>query len=180
MKREMQWDDKFTSLTVGTDVVVTVRISNQKLVCDWSPEWAQWDDLQSSVELKQLIQRANDKLQHNSVSKGSGKSKQRRFTNVAHCRFISVYMPHAGYPHGELSMVYDQLDWILADAQNMNYASVLGGDFNTQWNVGVRGDMIREFSYMFGLSLANPAHMPESWTFRSSAGIKRQIDFILF
>jgi len=96
------------------------------------------------------------------------------------CRFISVYMPHAGYPHGELGMVYDQLHWILADAQNMNYASVLGGDFNTQWNVGVRGDMIREFSYMFGLSLANPAHMPESWTFRSSAGIKRQIDFILF
>eukprot|EP00439_Symbiodinium_sp_Y106_P038447 s7727_g4.t1 len=76
MKRDMQWNDKFTNLKVGPDVVVTVRISNQKLVCDWSPEWAQWDDLQHSLELKQLIQRANDKLQHRTASKGSGKSKQ--------------------------------------------------------------------------------------------------------
>ena len=75
MKRDMQWD-KFTNLKVGPNVVVTVRISNQKLVCDWSPEWAQWDDLQNSLELKQLIQRANDKLQHSTASKGSGKSKQ--------------------------------------------------------------------------------------------------------
>ncbi|CAE7326587.1 unnamed protein product [Symbiodinium sp. CCMP2592] len=58
------------------NVVVTVHISNQKLVCDWSPEWAQWDDLQNSSGLKQLIQRANDKLQQSTVSKGSGKSKQ--------------------------------------------------------------------------------------------------------
>ena len=76
MKRDMEWDDKFTSLKVGPSVVVTVRISNQKLVCNWSPEWAQWDDLQNSSELKRLIQRANDKLQQNTVSKGSGKSKQ--------------------------------------------------------------------------------------------------------
>eukprot|EP00439_Symbiodinium_sp_Y106_P069647 s2561_g12.t1 len=76
MKRDMEWDDKFTSLKVGPNVAVTVRISNQKLVCDWSPEWAQWDDLQNSIELKQLIERANDKLQQSTVSKGSGKSKQ--------------------------------------------------------------------------------------------------------
>ena len=33
---------------------------------------------------------------------------------------------------------------------------------------------------MFGLCLANLEQLPENWTFRSSAGIKRQIDFILF
>ena len=54
-----------------------------------------------------------------------------------------------------------------------NYNVVIAGDFNTQWNVGRRGDMIREFSHMF-------EQLPESWTFRSSTGIKRQIDFILF
>ena len=45
--------------------------------------------------------------------------------------------------------------------------------------MGLRGDMIREFQ-MFGLCLANLEQLPENWTFRSSAGIKRQIDFILF
>ena len=69
--------------------------------------------------------------------------------------------------------MYDQLHWILADAQKMQYAFVIGGDFNTQWNVGVRGDMIREFSHMFGLCLANHEQLPESWTFRTSAGICR-------
>ena len=54
MKRDMEWDDKFTSLKVGPSVVVTVRISNHKLVCNWSPEWAQWDDLQNSSELKRI------------------------------------------------------------------------------------------------------------------------------
>ena len=49
MKREIEWDDKFTSLKVGPSVVVSVRISNQKLVCDWSPEWAQWEDLQNKT-----------------------------------------------------------------------------------------------------------------------------------
>ena len=96
------------------------------------------------------------------------------------CRLISVYMPHAGYPHDDLCKMYDQLQWILADAQKRKYAFVNGGDFNTQWNVGLRGEMIREFSQMFGLCLANLEQLPESWTFRSSAGIKRQIDFILF
>ena len=75
-KRDMEWDDNFTSPKVGPSVVVTVRISNQKLVCDWSSEWAQWNNLQNSIELKQLIQRANDKLQQSTVSKASGKSKQ--------------------------------------------------------------------------------------------------------
>eukprot|EP00439_Symbiodinium_sp_Y106_P004000 s2119_g1.t1 len=259
MKRDMEWDDKFTSLKVGPNVAVTVRISNQKLVCDWSPEWAQWDDLQNSIELKQLIERANDKLQQSTVSKRSGKSKQlhtddrlaellgelnqcqwevvlfsetRRNSDhcqlarghklysssqqtvaagvailvnrrLLHgvirvhvisdrlmfldlqfgtriCRLISVYMPHAGYPHDDLCKMYDQLQWILADAHKRKYAFVNGGDFNTQWNVGLRGEMIREFSQMFGLCLANLEQLPESWTFRSSAGIKRQIDFILF
>ena len=96
------------------------------------------------------------------------------------CRLISIYMPHAGYPHDDLRKMYDQLHWVLAEAQKMRYVSVIGGDFNTQWNVGRRGDMIREFSHMFGLCLANHEHLPATWTFRSSTGIKRQLDFILF
>ena len=38
------WDDKFTSNKVGPSVAVSLRISNHKLVCDWSPEPAQWED----------------------------------------------------------------------------------------------------------------------------------------
>ena len=74
------------------------------------------------------------------------------------CRFITVYMPHAGYPHDELCKMYDRLDWILADAQKMQYASVSGGDFNTQWNVGVRGDtsMIGNFPILVRPLLGQP------------------------
>ena len=32
-------------------------------------------------------------------------------------RMISVYMPHAGYPHADLCDVYDQLRFILLEAQ---------------------------------------------------------------
>ena len=33
---------------------------------------------------------------------------------------------------------------------------------------------------MFGFCLANHEQLPQSWAFRSSAGIKRHIDFIRF
>ena len=80
----------------------------------------------------------------------------------------------------DLCKLSDQLHWISADAQKKKYAAVIGGGFNTQWNVGLGRDMIGEFSHMFGLCLANFEQLPESWTFRSSTGIKRQIDLILF
>ena len=40
------------------------------------------------------------------------------------------------------------------------HAVVIGGEFSTQWNVGLRRDMLREFSHMFGCCVANLRQLP--------------------
>ena len=76
------------------------------------------------------------------------------FVNVVY-RMISVYMPHAGYPHADLCDVYDQLRFILLEAQQLGYKSVVGGDFNTQQHVGIRGEMLADLLDQFCLHIAN-------------------------
>ena len=75
MKREIEIDEGYTSMKVGPNVVVTLSIQQQKLQCDWLDTWSQWQDLQNSPELKQLIDRANDMLQKRQAAKGHGKSQ---------------------------------------------------------------------------------------------------------
>ena len=95
-------------------------------------------------------------------------------------RMIAVYMPHAGYPHEDLCSVYEQLHCVLTETLSLGHATVVGGDFNSQLRVGRRGDMLQKLSSMFSLQVANEACGPDAWTFHSSAGETRQIDFILF
>ena len=52
---------------------------------------------------------------------------------------------------------------------------------NTQFGVGIRGLLLDVFAHEFGLSISN-ANAPETnfdWTFRSSMGVCRRLDYIL-
>ena len=53
-------------------------------------------------------------------------------------RFISLYMPHARYSVEDLRTVYDMLHVVLDEAERLHYKIIVGGDFNTESNVGHR------------------------------------------
>ena len=58
---------------------------------------------------------------------------------------------------------------------------IIGGDFNTQISVGIRGILLEQFAQEFGLCITNGT-IPENindWTFRSSMGTKRRLDYVL-
>ena len=93
----------------------------------------------------------------------------------------AVYLPHAGYPETVLEQVYEQVHRSLTHAADNGYSIVVGGDFNTQWGVGERGQKMAEMASAFNLSIVNGdgnGRDEHSWTFRSSLGQLRRIDFI--
>ena len=75
MKREIEIDDDYSQLKVGSSVVLTLSIVGTHMQCNWVDTWAQWEDLQTSEELKQLLARASNSLQKMGGAKGRGKSK---------------------------------------------------------------------------------------------------------
>ena len=91
-------------------------------------------------------------------------------------RFVATYTPHMGYSNHDLYRYYDQLAWVLDDARRQGRTIVLGGDFNTQLNVGIRGDCLADLAKNF-----DGHHDPNkaTWTFCSCMGVRRRIDFIL-
>ena len=98
-------------------------------------------------------------------------------------RFVATYTPHMGYSNHDLYRYYDQLAWVLDDARRQGRTIVLGGDFNTQLNVGIRGDFLADLAKNFDLQITNDDghHDPNkaTWTFCSCMGVRRRIDFIL-
>ena len=97
-------------------------------------------------------------------------------------RIAAVYVPHAGYSQGELDTCYDQLDIAVQGGTRANRINIVGGDFNSQRDVGTRGDSLRSFVSKNALRIANlhfTKRWDQTWTFKSSTGILRQIDFIL-
>ena len=58
---------------------------------------------------------------------------------------------------------------------------MIGGDFNIQVGIGNLGEYLDEFVRSFCLTIANKNNAPwdDQWTFCSSLGNKRQIDFII-
>ena len=97
-------------------------------------------------------------------------------------RFIAAYAPHAGYKIEDLQSFYDSLCFITSDARAKGYISILGGDFNTQLDVGLRGSLLNEYANAYDLSIANSAgsgYTSDSWTFCSSVGVKRRLDYIM-
>ena len=98
-------------------------------------------------------------------------------------RFVATYTPHMGYSNHDLYRYYDQLAWVLDDARRQGRTIVVGGDFNTQLNVGIRGDCLADLAKNFDLQITNDDdhHDPNkaTWTFCSCMGVRRRIDFIL-
>ena len=61
-------------------------------------------------------------------------------------RFVATYTPHMGWETHDLYRYYDQLTWVLDDARRHGRTIVLGGDFNTQLGVGIRGDCLADLA----------------------------------
>ena len=95
-------------------------------------------------------------------------------------RSIAVYVPHCGYSVQDLEQTYEQLRYAISDARRLHRAVIIGGDFNTVLSIGFRGILIKQLSEEFGLRITNGT-IPESandWTFCSSMGITRRLDYI--
>ena len=98
-------------------------------------------------------------------------------------RSIAAYAPHAGYSADDFNAFLEQVHVAILGACKDGRQTILGGAFNLQLQVGNRGDQIDALANAFGLTIANDDehHSPaaETWTFCSSMGVKRRIDFIL-
>ena len=97
-------------------------------------------------------------------------------------RFAAIYVPHAGYADADLRLVYDGLYCVLEEARSNSFACIVGGDFNTQLHIGMRGDLLMQTLHMYQLHVANDddSDHDNTWTFCSSMGVKRRIDYILY
>ena len=62
VKREIEIDECYTKMMVGGRVVVTVASEGESITFQWMDAGAQWDDLQKSDELKDLITKSNGNL----------------------------------------------------------------------------------------------------------------------
>ena len=98
-------------------------------------------------------------------------------------RSIAAYAPHAGYSADDFDAFFEQVHVAILGACKDGRQTIVGGDFNLQLQVGNRGEQIDALAKAFGFTIANDDehHSPaaETWTFCSSMGVKRRIDFIL-
>ena len=96
-------------------------------------------------------------------------------------RVIAVYVPHAGYPVEDFEETFDQLRYSIQTGRNLKRRIIVGGDFNSQLNVGMRGAALDNLVNSFGLQISNDSldDWDNNWTFRSCLGITRRIDFIM-
>ena len=97
-------------------------------------------------------------------------------------RFVSVYVPHCGYTEEELHNAYDQMRTAADSAWHRGLGIVVGGDFNTQLGLGLRGILLNELADAYNMNITNgntDNGTDDSWTFCSSMGAKRRLDYIL-
>lgn len=92
-------------------------------------------------------------------------------------RFIACYFPHVGYDAEDFHSCLDSLRDVVAAAQNRNIRCVVGSDFNSQLSCGWRGDALHEFLCEFGVFAANGSEI-DNWTFRSTLGATRVLDYM--
>ena len=97
-------------------------------------------------------------------------------------RIIAAYAPHAGYSEQDFTNFFEQLHSALHGAYKDGCGVILGGDLNLQIDVGKRGEQFASLCSGFGLIITNDDdhhdQLVDTWTFCSSVGIKRRIDFI--
>ena len=94
---------------------------------------------------------------------------------------ISTYLPHCGYSQEEIDETYNQLRCLVSKAYRSNKRVIICGDFNTQSNVGNRGIALDQFVLEFRLCATNAsdADANVNWTFESSMGVRRRLNFAL-
>ena len=91
-------------------------------------------------------------------------------------------MPHGGLPKATLDDTYRDLRTFAREACLLGRYCVIGGDFNTQLHVGVRGELLDELASEFEMIICNEHDNLDSanaWTFESALGHQRSIDYIL-
>ena len=95
---------------------------------------------------------------------------------------IAICVPHAWYSWDDLHLTYDHLRNAMTWSCRYSSKIIIGGDFNTQLDVGYRGRLLQKFANEYKLLFGNEqigASWEDNLTFFSSLGRKRQIDFIL-
>ena len=94
--------------------------------------------------------------------------------------YFNLY-PHAGYPVANLDHNYDNAINTVTWAYQHTRSVVIGGDFNTVLTGNQRSQKLYDFIGRFNLTLANEQEnepMNDKWTFQSSLGVRRQLDYI--
>ena len=76
---------------------------------------------------------------------------------------------------------FEQLRCVLDQGQKLNRKLFVGGDFNLQLGVGVRGEEFQNVVEGFGLLTTNASDTPweNQWTFESTMGDRRTLDYIM-
>ena len=97
-------------------------------------------------------------------------------------RVIVVYLPHAGYNWKYFMVMISDIEGLVMEAIEKHSSLLIVGDFNLTLNRGDRGNIMDEFCSAFSLNIANGGTLEDAsdtWTWRSSFGNLRRIDYIL-
>ena len=71
-------DTDTSSVKVGGELVLTVKIVGGRINCTWHGAWAEWADLHDSPELKDIVDKAQSAMQNaGRGTKGKGKGGER-------------------------------------------------------------------------------------------------------
>ena len=74
--QNIEVDDAFTSLKIGSELVVSVQPVSGKLQCTWDDAWANSEEFVSSKDVMDGKQKADDMLMRvTGTSKGKGSAK---------------------------------------------------------------------------------------------------------
>lgn len=92
-------------------------------------------------------------------------------------------MPHAGYTAREFRHYLNEVRECVLCVQNQGLKCIVGGDFNVQLGRGWRSANLKEFMHELGLIATNfdenEEEAEDKWTFRSSLGVRRVLDYVL-
>ena len=99
-------------------------------------------------------------------------------------RVIAVLLSHMRYDWNYFMDIFTDIEGLVMEAMDKDkgYTLVLAGDFNLILDQGQRGDVMKELCTTFSLEIANGRTMADSsdtWTWKSSYGQFRRIDYIL-
>ena len=97
-------------------------------------------------------------------------------------RIIAVYVPHGGYDQHCFDYCFDHIRQTILEGQRLGMQCMIGGDFNSELNRGVRGDKLQQLLCEVGLVVCNDiSSLPfdDAWTFSSCLGVKRTLDYCM-